>query len=43
MGRELGAIDSEQIDFYEFAKGDHVSILTTRRDMIFRILNGRND
>jgi pimeloyl-ACP methyl ester carboxylesterase len=43
MGRELGAIAPEQIDFYEFATDDHVSILPTRRDMIFSILNGRAD
>lgn len=41
MGRELAAIDSEQIEFYEFADDDHVSILTTRRDLIFNLMNGR--
>ncbi len=43
MGRELAAIDPEKIDFYEFTDDDHVSLLTTRRDLIFNLLNGRGD
>lgn len=42
MGRELAAIDPEQIDFYEFAEDDHVGILASRRDLMFRILNARS-
>ena len=40
---ELAAIDPERFDFYEFADDDLVSILTTRRDLIFTLLNGRGD
>ena len=41
MGRELAAIAPEEIDFIEFADDGHVDILTTRRDLMFEILNGR--
>lgn len=40
MGRELAAIDPERVNYLEFPEDDHVSILTTRRDLIFGILNG---
>jgi pimeloyl-ACP methyl ester carboxylesterase len=40
MGRELAAIDPDRINYLEFPEDDHTSILTTRRDLIFGILNG---
>ena len=40
MGAELAAVAPEQVDFYRFAEDDHVNILTRRRQLIFRSLNG---
>jgi surfactin synthase thioesterase subunit len=40
MGRELKDISSEDIVFYEILDGDHSSILTTHRDLIFKSLLG---
>lgn len=41
MGRELAAIDPGKITYYEFPEDDHVTILTTQRDLIFNTLNGQ--
>jgi len=38
MGRELAAIDSDRIAYYEFANEDHISILISQRDLIFELL-----
>ena len=43
MGRELAAIDPAKIDYFEFANDDHTSVLTTRRNLIFSLLNGRSE
>ncbi|MFN2366630.1 MAG: alpha/beta hydrolase [Desulfurivibrionaceae bacterium] len=43
MGRELAALDPTRITYLEFPADDHVSILTTCRDLIFRILAGGAD
>jgi hypothetical protein len=43
MGRELAALDPARINYLEFPADDHVSILTTCRDLIFRILTGSDD
>ncbi len=40
MGRALAAIDPERIEYFELPEDDHVSLLTSRRDLIFRTLNG---
>ncbi|MBU0480018.1 MAG: alpha/beta hydrolase [Proteobacteria bacterium] len=40
MGRELAAIDPERIVYHEFPEDDHVTILTSQRDLIFSGLNG---
>ena len=41
MGRELFAVDRAHLTYHEFPEDDHVSILSTRRDLIFQALNGR--
>ncbi len=43
MGRDLATVYPAKIDYYEFAEDGHVDILTVRRDMIFNLLNGRDD
>ena len=37
-GRELAAVDPGHINYYEIPQGDHSSILTTHRDLIFYTL-----
>lgn len=41
MGRELAAIAPDRINYFEFPEDDHVSILTTRRDLILDTLTNR--
>ena len=43
MGRELAALAPDRILFYEFPEDDHVNILSRRRNLIFRSLNGPAD
>jgi pimeloyl-ACP methyl ester carboxylesterase len=43
MGRKLAAVDPDLIDYYEIPQGDHSSILTTHRDLIFHSLTGTNE
>lgn len=38
MGRKLAAVNPDRIKYYEIPQGDHVSILTTHRDLIFHSL-----
>lgn len=40
MGRKLAGIRPELIEYYEIPQGDHTSILTTHRDLIFHSLLG---
>ena len=40
MGRELAALNAENIRYYEISDGNHSSILTTHRDLIFKTLLG---
>jgi pimeloyl-ACP methyl ester carboxylesterase len=40
MGRELSEISPNEIVFHEIADGDHSSILTTNRELIFNSLLG---
>jgi hypothetical protein len=35
MGRKLANLDTEFIEYFEIPQGDHVSILTTHRNLIF--------
>jgi hypothetical protein len=35
MGRKLAAINPDLINYYEIPQGDHISVLTTQRDLIF--------
>lgn len=43
MGRKLAAVDPDLINYYEIPQGDHSSILTTHRDLIFHSLIGTNE
>ena len=38
MGRKLADVNSEYVEYYEIPQGDHISILTTHRDLIFHSL-----
>jgi hypothetical protein len=40
MGRKLAAVYPDLINYYEIPQGDHISILTTHRDLIFHSLLG---
>jgi len=40
MGRKLASLDPKLIQYYEIPRGDHTSILTTHRDLIFHSLLG---
>jgi len=40
MGRQLADVNPEFIEYYEIPQGDHISILTTHRDLIFQSLLG---
>jgi pimeloyl-ACP methyl ester carboxylesterase len=40
MGRKLAAVNPDLINYYEIPQGDHISILTTHRDLIFHSLLG---
>ena len=40
MGRKLADVNSKFIEYYEIPQGDHISILTTHRDLIFHSLLG---
>ena len=42
MGRKLAAVDPDLIKYCEIPQGDHSSILTTHRDLIFYSLIGTN-
>lgn len=43
MGRELAAVDPENILFHEIEDGGHVEILTSQRDLIFKAVLGKSD
>jgi pimeloyl-ACP methyl ester carboxylesterase len=38
MGRKLAAVNPDLINYYEIPQGDHISVLTTHRDLIFHTL-----
>ncbi len=40
MGRKLADVNPEFIKYYEIPQGDHISIITTHRDLIFHSLLG---
>jgi len=40
MGRKLRNVNPNLIQFYEIPEGDHISVLKTHRDLIFRLLLG---
>jgi pimeloyl-ACP methyl ester carboxylesterase len=42
MGRKLTAVNPKYIEYHEISQGDHISILTTHRDLIFHSLIGTN-
>lgn len=42
MGRKLAAVNPDLINYYEIPQGDHISVLTTHRDLIFHSLLGTN-
>lgn len=42
MGRKLTDVNPKYIEYYEIPQGDHISILTTHRDLIFQLLIGTN-
>jgi len=42
MGRKLAAVNPDLINYHEIPQGDHISVLTTHRDLIFHSLLGTN-